>query len=221
MQEIDRQANIRRYEDRLARFGYSPQTLGWGKHGRQAVRFDALGAGALAEPGRSVLDVGCGFADLYDYLRGRGWQGDYCGVDIVPGLLEMARVRHPGLDLREADITARDPGLPVSDYVIASGVFNARLHTGDNRRFTELALRRMFGLARAAVCVDFLSTYVDFQHPDAWHTDPAWALDFARQLSRRVMLRHDYMPYEFALIIYCDDSISSRNVFKAVEKNHD
>ena len=47
---------------------------------------------------------------------------------------------------------------------------------------------------------------------------PAWALTLGKKLSRRVMLRHDYMPYEFTLIIYSDDTISSRNVFNATEK---
>ena len=35
----------------------------------------------------------------------------------------------------------------------------------------------MFELCRQAICVDFMSKYVDFQSPEAWHTDPAWAME--------------------------------------------
>jgi SAM-dependent methyltransferase len=201
----------------LRQFGYSPKTLGWGKEGRQEVRFSVLTRPILEFPSSSVLDVGCGFADLYDYLVAHGWQGHYYGIDIVPGLLQTARERHPNLDLREVDITGSDLPLETYDFLVASGVFNTKLKVGNNLNHTESALQNMFYLSRVAVCVDFMSTYVDFQCPDGWYTDPAWAFAFATKLTRRVVLRHDYMPFEFALILYRDDSISDSNVFKAIE----
>lgn len=212
MQPEDRRDTIERYETRLSQYGYSPQALGWGQHGRQSVRFAVLAEAAMRQPASSVLDIGCGFADLYDFLRAQGWQGQYTGVDIVPGLLAVARERHPELSLIEGDINLLND-VPEHDYVIASGIFNARLKQGDNQSFTEQTLIRMIGLARVVVCVDFLSTYVDFQKETAWHTDPAWALSFARRLSRRVALRHDYMPYEFALFIYRQAQVSDQNIF--------
>ena len=209
---------IERYEGRLRQFGAAPEALGWGKQGRQEVRFGVLAQPILENPSISVLDVGCGFADLYDYLADRGWKGDYCGLDIVPGLLRIARERHPNLDLREVDITADGVRLNQADCVVGSGLFNARLKAGDNLEHIECAIRRMHSLARLAVSVDFMSTYVEFQHPDGWHTDPAWAFAIGKRLSGRLLLRHDYMPFEFALIIYLDDSISPRNVFQATEE---
>jgi SAM-dependent methyltransferase len=218
MEQKDRRDYIERYEARLSRFGHSPEALGWGKTGRQEVRFSILSEAILECPTSSVMDVGCGFGDLYDFLTARGWHGRYSGIDIVPGLLEVAKKRHPNLDLRELDITAGELQAEKYDFVVASGVFNARLRHGDNLAFIESALRTMYGIARIAVAADFMSTHVDFQHPDGWHTDPAWAFALGKKLSRRVVLRHDYMPFEFALVIYCDDSISCRNVFQAFER---
>jgi SAM-dependent methyltransferase len=214
MRNEDHHEYIRRYENRLTQYGYSPQTLGWGKIGRQEVRFAVLGERALEMPKSSVLDVGCGFSDLYDFLRERGWSGSYTGIDIVPALLKVARQRHPGLDIRELDITGGTESLGIYDFVIASGVFNAVLTAEDNRTHISNALAAMHARARVAVCADFLSTYVDFQKPGGWHTDPAWAFWIAKQLSRRVSLRHDYMPFEFALFIFRDDSVSERNMFR-------
>jgi SAM-dependent methyltransferase len=215
--EADRQDYIERYEKRLQEFGYSPEALGWGKHGRQEVRFRVLAEYALTKPDSSVLDVGCGFADLYDFLMQHGWHGRYTGIDITPGLLNVAHARHPNLDLREHDIAA-STALENYDFVIASGIFNAALKVGDNPTHIENTLKAMYDHARVALCVDFLSSYVDFQKPGSWHTQPGWALDAARRLSARVLLRHDYMPYEFALFVFRDAAISERNVFQAFDK---
>jgi SAM-dependent methyltransferase len=213
----DRLDYVQRYEKRLQEFGYSPATLGWGVNGRQEVRFSVLAEPALRMPESSVLDVGCGFCDLYDFLDNRGWQGRYTGIDIVPGLLEVAKERHPGLDVRELDITDDSALLEEYDFVISSGVLNAALPSGSNEAHIEVALRSMYRRSRFATCVDFLSSYVDFQKPGAYHTDPGWALAAAKRLTRRVLLRHDYMPYEFSLLLFRDDVVSERKVFRAFE----
>jgi SAM-dependent methyltransferase len=213
----DRLDYVQRYEKRLEEFGYSPVTLGWGLHGRQEVRFSVLAETALRLPESSVLDVGCGFCDLYDFLGQHGWRGRYTGIDIVPGLLEIARQRHPGLDVRELDITDDSAPLKEYDFVISSGALNATLPSGSNEAHIEVALHKMYQHTRYATCVDFLSTYVDFQKPGAHHTDPCWAIATAKRLTRRVLLRHDYMPFEFSMFLFRDDTISERKVFRAFE----
>lgn len=212
MERLDRARYIERYEGRLKEFGYSPQTLGWGKNGRQEVRFSVLAEPILRMPESSVLDVGCGFADLYDYLAAHGWRGTYHGIDLVPGLVDVARERRPGVRVEVADI-AELSGDGAYDFVCASGIFNARLEADDNAAHIERSVGRMFALSRVAACVDFMTTYVDFQHPTAWHTDPCWALGMARRLSARFVLRSDYMPFEYALLLYRRDEWSPRNVF--------
>lgn len=220
MHPTDKQAYINRYTNRLKQFGYSPQTLGWGQSGRQEVKFSVLGEPILKQVESSVLDVGCEFADFYDYLVGKGWNGGYHGIDIVPAVLDIAEQRHPQLDLKTMDILDYPPEQANQfDFVVASGVFNAKLQEQDNNEHIERCVTHMFHLARAAVCVDFLSTRVDFQHPTAWHTDPGWAAALANRLSGRFQIRHDYMPFEFSLIVYRDASRSRRNVFTATEND--
>ena len=218
MKTEDRLDYVQRYEKRLEEFGYSPATLGWGVHGRQEIRFSVLTEFARRLPDCSVLDVGCGFCDLYDFLTAHRWRGRYTGIDIVPGLLDVARQRHPGLEVREMDITDGARSLGQHDFVIASGTFSAALPSGSNAAHIEAALQAMYRSSRRGVSVDFLSTYVDFQKAGAYHTDPCWAFAAARKLTRRVLLRHDYMPYEFSLFLFVDDAISERNVFRGFEE---
>lgn len=216
MNPEDKAFQIQRYEQRLRQHGYSPKTLGWGEHGRQEVRFKVLGQEILLHPNASVLDVGCGFADFYAYLQEQGWHGTYTGLDIVDGLLKVAREKYPDLDLRTLDIMDAPEQVGDYDFVVASGVFNLKMR-GDTHAYIADMLRVLHSKARVATCVDFLSSYVDFQKEGAHHTDPAWALTQAMTLSKRVELRHDYMPFEFALTVYKDYTRNDRNVFVGFE----
>lgn len=57
---------LKRYNDRLDKFGYAPESLGWGGgKERQYLRFKILSEIGL-QVGDSILDVGCGFADMYE-----------------------------------------------------------------------------------------------------------------------------------------------------------
>jgi SAM-dependent methyltransferase len=206
MDDKDLSEYVKRYTDRFSRFGYSPETLGWGKNSKQNVRFSVLADFALKE-NASILDVGCGFADLYAFLIAQNWRGRYHGIDIVPVLIDKAKELYPGLNLELKDI-GKD-SLTISDYVIASGVFNAKLISASNEVHIQSCIARMFELCDKAVCVDFLSSYADFQKPGSWHTSPEWIFTFAKTLSRRVLLRSDYMPFEFSLFIFKDDHIEN------------
>lgn len=212
MDERDRRLIVERYEAKLARFGETPEALGWGRHGKQHIRFAVLAAEAIAQPESSVLDVGCGFADLYDFLTAHGWRGRYTGVDVVPGLLRVARARHPGLDIRELDI-ARET-LELHEFVIASGVANTALPHTLHDEHVQTIVRALFSHARQTAAIDFLSTWVDFIGEGAAHTDPAWALGIARTLTRRVALRHDYLPFEFALFLHRHDAVAEDRTFR-------
>jgi len=41
----------------------------------------------MGNPGKSVLDIGCGAGEFLPFLRAIGWEGRYVGVDIVPGFI--------------------------------------------------------------------------------------------------------------------------------------
>jgi hypothetical protein len=126
-----------------------------------------------------------------------------------------ARKVHPQGDFRIQDIL-QDTIKEQWDYVVLSGVFNI-IPEGFNRRtqwqFIQAMLAKMMGLAKKGIAADFQSTYVDFQAQNAFHVDPCEVFRFGKTLSRRVVVRHDYMPYEFAVYVYKDDKITLNNVF--------
>lgn len=207
MNSLDKQRNIERYTARYQEFGYNPRSLGWGDNGRQHIRFAALMGIALSGEG-SVLDVGCGFGDLYGFLQGTGWKGKYVGVDIVPTLLEEARKQYADIEVRLCDVLQEDLSEKF-DYVISSGIFNARLRDEPQPAYIATMLERMLDLSTVGVAADFLSTYVDYQREEAYHASPSAMLELGMKLTRRTVVRHDYLPYEFCIYLYrhSDDTV--------------
>jgi len=93
---------------------------------------DAAGAG----PGTRLLDVGCGSGLTLVLAAERG--AIPSGIDISPGLLDIARDRLPQADLREADMESLPFGDATFDAV--TGV-NAFQFAGDPRRALREAAR--------------------------------------------------------------------------------
>jgi 2-polyprenyl-3-methyl-5-hydroxy-6-metoxy-1,4-benzoquinol methylase len=207
MDESEKQKLIERYNERLKKYGYDPRTIGWLK-GRQPIRFKILSEiGDLSNC--SILDVGCGFGDLYGFLTKRGLTIEYTGVDINPTLIEIAKNIYPHVQFEVKDFQEDDMG--EFDWVFSSGVFNFRLP--DNESFIQTMLKKMFGMCKKGIAADFLSSYVEFRNEDAYYTCPEDVFRVCKTLSRRATLRHDYMPFEFCVYIYRDDHIDERNVF--------
>lgn len=201
MNKQDTERFLERYGKRLDEFGYSPESLGWGGgKERQNLRFEVLSNIGVME-NDSILDIGCGFGDLAKFNRANGWSGIYTGVDINEQLLEVGRSQHLDLNLILVDILEEKTSL-VADWVMSSGLFNAKLYYQSNETFIADMITRMFSFCRKGVAADFMSTYVDYMHPDGYHTSPSWIIDFVKkELKARCILRMDYLPYEYCVYI--------------------
>jgi len=187
---------LERYDRRLAELGPVPAALGWTKN-RHVLRYHVLLEPWHLERER-VLDFGCGFGDMYAYCREQFPHVDYEGIDLNPSLVDAGRARYPDARLRAAN-ALRD-GLTGSwDIIVASGVFNLKL--GDNWGFIRNVFDLFAAHATRGFAANFLSNRVDYELPDTFHADPARVLDLAYGYSNRVMLRNDYMPFEFTVYV--------------------
>lgn len=207
MDERDIEATQKRYRERWEKFGYDPRTLGWNK-GRQRARFAAALDG-VRERFDSILDVGCGFGDLFGFLHQRGWQGRYVGVDIVPELLEEGTRRFGalGAEFQFGDFS-RQSGQVTTDVAIAIGMFNHVLGN-DNAAFIRETLGSMWKATRKVIVADFMSTAAEIRHPHLFYFSPEDAAGLARTFSRRFLINHGYMPFEFQLVVWHDEAFSA------------
>ena len=197
---------IQRYTKRYDEYGYSPKTLGWDK-GKQDLRYSIL----LEEfklDNKSILDIGCGFGDANKILKQITPKYNYTGIDIVEELLLEAQINYKDEanisffhgDFLEKEFTQE------YDILLASGIFNFRLEEQDNYEFIESCMEKAFELAKDGIAFDFLSDKVDFKSELTFHSSPSTILDMAYRLSKNVILKSNYMPFEFSIIIFKDES---------------
>jgi SAM-dependent methyltransferase len=200
MNDDDRRALLVKYDDRLDRHGDSPLSLGWTR-GKQGLRFRILLERiASIDTPLTILDFGCGFGDLFGYLRRHHPTWEYVGVDINPRLVAMGRTKFPGARLEVLD--ALD-ALPACDYVVASGVFSSRVT--DNRAWLTETLEAFARRARVGVSANFVSAAAEVRYDDLFYWSVGDVAETVTSLSRRFSIDHSYMPFEFTLHVHLDD----------------
>ncbi|HEY6000122.1 MAG TPA: class I SAM-dependent methyltransferase [bacterium] len=178
--------------------GDAPQAVRWTAAGQRA-RYEAFLAlcGDLA--GKALLDFGCGKGDFRGFLRGRGVACAYTGVDLHPDLIALAREKHPGTEFLARDIEEEPLGRRF-DVVIACGVFNLRV--GGIQETIEGVLPLLWGCAREALFVNFLTARTAHKDVELHYVDPAWLLAFARErLSPDARVREDLHPDDVFLVV--------------------
>ena len=219
----DEQNLIERYTRRYNEFGYNPKSLGWDK-GKQEIRFDVLTSHYNFE-NKKVLDIGCGFGDLNITLNQKTTKYFYTGIDLVESLLTEAMQRFTGENIEFIMANVLEfKSEKIFDYAISSGIFNHKLADGNNYDFIEAVIEKSFLLVKDGIAFDFLSEKVDYRLEHTFHSSPEKILSIAYKFSRNVILRNDYMPFEFSVFILKDESFNKEDTvftqFKS-RKNND
>ena len=194
------------FDKRIREHGASPRGSDWNSETSQNLRFDQLLRVVEAQT-FSILDYGCGYGALADYLVTRGFDADYYGYDILESAIETARQAHQ--DASRRTFFTNKSKLPTCDYTVASGIFNFR---GEQsfEEWTEYVLGvldEFNRLSRRGFSSNFLTKYSDAEkmRPDLYYADPLFLFDHCkRNFSRNVALLHDYHLYDFTLVIRKD-----------------
>ena len=179
----------------LQQHGSTFRAVDWGSAQGQQIRFQVLlEVGDVLDA--SVLDIGCGIGHLVDYLAKTGYQGDYVGIDILQEMIFAARTHHPVWQFQKGNILDSDIRLS-AEYVLGSGLF-----TFSNQAQMEQMIKAMFDKCQKAVAFNSLSNWADKKEPGEFYADPLRTVQFCRQLTPSVVLRHDYMPHDFTIYMY-------------------
>jgi SAM-dependent methyltransferase len=193
----------RYYGDRLRRFGQTPAGVDWRDEASQRIRFEQL-CKVLGDDNGSVLDVGCGYGAMLNFLRAQGFTGHYHGLDVAPEMIEAAQARHA----RETAARFTIGSLPGSaaDYVIASGIFNVRQQRADAewRGYVEATIADMDRASQKGFSFNCLTSYSDpeLMRADLFYGDPRYYFDLCKKLySKKVALLHDYGLWEFTIVV--------------------
>lgn len=207
----DKNEIIKLYNDRYDNYGYSPKTLGW-KKGKQNIRFEIL-TSLYNFDNKSVIDIGCGFGDLNISLREKTLNYKYTGIDLTESLIEKAKEIYGegNVDFQVGDFLEMEFEEKF-DYAIVSGMFNYKLQETDNYTYVERVMEKALELSKDGIAFDFLSDKVDYKNEIGFYYSPEKILSIAYKFSKNIVLRSDYMPFEFSVFVFKDDSFSKEDV---------
>ena len=196
----------RYYTGRLQEHGATARGVDWNSEESQRLRFKELARLWENEnqgDDLSVIDFGCGYGALLEYLHDRAGAFEYHGFDISEAMIREANARGRGARAR---FTTSLADLTRADYVVASGVFNVKLNSDANvwDEYMTRTIETMAALAARGFAFNALTSYSDPEkrREDLYYADPLrWFDHCKRKYSRFVTLLHDYPLYEFTILV--------------------
>lgn len=189
------------YRELLQTHGDSHEAAQYSSKESQEVRFQVLIEIADIR-GAKVLDFGCGTAHLATFLKDKGIDCEYVGVDFVTEFFPYALKKHPRHRFGTWD-EVKDEEF---DYAFVSGVFNNK--TDNNENFYKETVKEIFARVRKGFAFNMMSTYVDYFDEGLYYVKPEDVFAYVKSLTPFVTLRNDYqvkpgsIPFEFAIYAY-------------------
>jgi SAM-dependent methyltransferase len=196
----DREKIVARYAARFREYGVDIRTLNAGKGNKLHIQHTVHASVGDLE-GKTILDIGCGLASYYEFLRARGLRVNYIGYDIVEPFIEINRERFPEAHFEVRDIS-RDPIAHRADYAVMCQVFNNKYASVSNDEVVKNALAQAFEAVTEGVSVDLRTDYVNYREEHLHYFSPEEMFEFGKSLTPFVNLRHDYLPFDFTLMLY-------------------
>ncbi|MEX0955330.1 MAG: class I SAM-dependent methyltransferase [Rhizobiaceae bacterium] len=185
------------YDDLVARYGHSSSACDYGHPASQAAKFAVLSE-VMPLDGKSLLDVGCGFADYADYLLAKQSGLDYEGIDLSQAMVAEAQRLHPNLRILQGNILI--DWIDTYDVVSANGIFY--LLGSDAPAIMRRIIEQMFNSARLAIAFNSLSDWTTDKEPNEYYADPLEVFDYCRTITPWVILRTDYHHRDFTIYMY-------------------
>ena len=198
MNKAQRKRIIDRHSDSLKRYGYHPNALYWSNKNIQEIRFAVLTEISVAS-GDSVLDVGCGFADLKLWFEAQNIEVDYTGIDISPDLIEVAKKNHQDTSLFVGELHDGQFKARSFDWILLSGALNEPYQ--DQGKYTKKTIKEMYRLCRKGVAFNLLNANA-VKAFDLQSFQPNEILEFCQTLSPECKLRTDYLDNDFSIYMF-------------------
>lgn len=197
------------FNNKIEQHGAIPKGVDYNGPEAQEIRFEQLAK--VIDPSRpfSVIDYGCGYGALFEFLQTKGWGFEYYGFDMLEKMVIAGTEAHKGI--ANAQFTYQASELPVTDYLLAGSIFNNKFDAveGEWQAMVLDTLRDMNSLCCKGFSFNILTKYSDAdrmaQRLDLYFADPLLLFDFCkRNFSRNIALLHDYDLYDFTILVRKD-----------------
>ena len=171
----------------------SIECVGWldGTENAQ-LRFQKIYEGGIGDDD-SVLDVGCGVAHLHTYLKNKGWNGKYLGIDPNKKAIDLIDENINAVHATVEDIGKNEKW----DWAIANGVFNLGL----KEEHSFWIIENMISHANKGIIFNML--LAPYEDPKYEAYDPKWVkLKLEKYGHKKIEIIEDYMGDDAEFTVY-------------------
>lgn len=192
------------YSAKIREYGQSPKGVDWNGEESQFLRFQQLLKVVKEKENFSILDIGCGYGALIDYLHENYANYRYLGIDVSKEMIDSAKMRY--VENNSAQFCHSDLSPIRQDYAVASGIFNVRLTRGDDEWWSYLVntLDHLNDMSEKGFSFNCLTKYSDANKMRnyLYYADPCELFHWCKtKYSKQVSLLHDYGLYEFTILV--------------------
>ncbi len=190
--------------------------LGWESRETQEARFEVLvqevRESACCVSGCSVLDVGCGYGDLYKYImKQKDVFKKYVGVDSAIECISEASLTYKNdsstLFLHDNVLSpTMSTSWGMHDVVFMSGLLNLNLdgsmYKGANRALVLFVIQKMLFHSKKIVVCNFLHKKSPSKDPLFFYHDPNELISFLEKNGIGVSnMKEEYLSNDFTLVL--------------------
>jgi len=201
MNQNQKQEIIDRHKTAFKSFGHHPNSLLWSDIKIQYLRFEQLCKIGIKNKD-SIIDIGCGFADLYHYLNQQGINTDYTGLDICDDFINKAKSIYPQANLLISDVSSLDYNNNQFDYALLSGTLNYVLDDADN--YAHSTINKMFDISAKGIAFNLLDS------SDSWSKSRADLQTYnkneienlVRKLTKKYQIIDNYLENDFTVLAW-------------------
>ena len=125
--------------------------------------------------------------------------------------IKEGKNQYPGIKIFHSD-PLRDGLSQKYDFIISSGVHNTKI--SNNLRFIEKTFELFNKYSEIGFAMNYLSNNGDYFEDDLYYAEPELILKLGMKYSKKLLIKHNYMPHEFTIIIFNNYTIDPNlNVF--------
>lgn len=193
------------YSSRVKTFGANYKGLDWNSQESQEIRFSQLLKICEHDSEFTVLDFGCGYGYMGEYMEKKGFKfSKYIGFDISQAMIHEAIMKYSHHE--KFKFFNQISNLTKSDYCIASGIFNVKMDYNENEweEYVLDTLSKFNQYSSKGFSFNILTSYSDInlKKDYLYYADPCFYFDYCkRHYSKNVSLLHDYGLYEFTILV--------------------
>jgi SAM-dependent methyltransferase len=202
---------IGHYENCLEQYGANHRGLDWSNDEDVQIRYkimtDIFNFRNLANNKIAVLDLGCGYGGIIEFLRKHNLEKnvDYHGIDLSQKMIDAAKSRYPGQFFECRDIVKK-PLIEYSfDFVIMNGLFTVKRELPQEvmLKFFKQFIKAAFKVCKIGLAFNVMSNHVDWKRDDLFHLSfDQLARFLSKDVSRDFIFRSDYKLYEYTVYLF-------------------